>query len=107
MIALLGAVAGGTIYLGLPVGRLRNPAPRTRALLNAVAVGVLLFLLWDVLTHAWEPADQAIGKHQYLRTLLDGVVLAAGLGCGLLTLVYFDRWVASRRTGDRARVPAV
>src|SRR6185436_12430297 len=58
-IALLGAIAGFTIFLGLPVGRLRNPAPRLRALLNAGAVGILVFLLWDVLAHAWEPGSSA------------------------------------------------
>ena len=32
-IAALGAIAGVTIFIGLPVGRVRNAAPRTRALL--------------------------------------------------------------------------
>src|SRR2546430_14047261 len=64
-IALLGAVAGFTIFLGLPIGRLRNPAPRLRALLNAAAARILLFLLWDVLAHAREPVDAALGKHDY------------------------------------------
>jgi ZIP family zinc transporter len=95
-IALLGAVAGFTIFLGLPIGRLRNPAPRLRALLNAVAVGILLFLLWDVLAHAWEPVDAALGKHDYAPAAGNGLVLAAGIGIGLLGLVYFDRWVARR-----------
>ena len=63
-IALLGAIAGFTIYLGLPIGRLNNPHPKLRALLNAVAIGILIFLLWDVLAHAWEPIDTALGKHQ-------------------------------------------
>ena len=58
---LLGFIAGVTILLGLPVGRLRRPAPTLRALLNAVAVGVLLFLVWDVLSAAWEPIDAALG----------------------------------------------
>jgi zinc transporter, ZIP family len=48
----LGAIAGFTIYLGPPIGRLRSPLPRLRALLNAVAAGILIFLLWDVLAHA-------------------------------------------------------
>src|SRR3954465_11516013 len=122
-IALLGAIAGFTIFLGLPVGRLRNPAPRLRALLNAGAVGILVFLLWDVLAHAWEPIDDALGEHHYGAAAANGVALpagtpsgpppgsgvrpAAGLGAGLLGLVYFDRWVARR--GDAARpapVPA-
>ena len=61
-IALLGAIAGFTIYLGLPIGRLRNPAPRLRAFLNSLATGILLFLFWDVITHAWEPIDDAISN---------------------------------------------
>jgi ZIP family zinc transporter len=96
-IALLGAVAGLTIVLGLPVGRLRNPAPTLRAVLNAGAIGVLLFLLWDILAHAWEPVDGALGKHEYGSALGDGVVLGAGVVVGLLGLVYFDRWIAQRR----------
>lgn len=52
-ITMLGAIAGFTIYLGLPIGRLKNPARRLRAALNAVAIGILVFLVWDVLTAAW------------------------------------------------------
>jgi zinc transporter, ZIP family len=105
-IALLGAIAGLTIFLGLPVGRLRNPAPKLRALLNAVAVGILLFLLWDVLAHAWEPVDAALGKHEYGPAVGNGLVLAAGLIVGLLGLVYFDRWLARRGAKLRAATPA-
>ncbi|WP_030438625.1 ZIP family metal transporter [Actinoplanes subtropicus] len=104
-IALLGAIAGFTIFLGLPIGRLRNPAPRLRAMLNATAVGILVFLLWDVLAHAWEPIDGALGEHHYGSAVGNGVVLATGLGAGLLGLVYFDRWVARR--GGAARPVAV
>src|SRR5690349_24153825 len=104
-IALLGAIAGFTIVLGLPVGRLRSPAPRTRALLNAGAVGILLFLLWDVLAHAWEPVDGALGRHAYASAVGQGLVLGAGVTLGLLGLVYFDRWVARR--GKRAGTSAV
>src|SRR5919108_100222 len=38
-IALLGLVAGSTIFLGLPVGRLRRPAGQL-ALLVAAAIGL-------------------------------------------------------------------
>ncbi|MEU7872574.1 ZIP family metal transporter [Dactylosporangium sp. NPDC049140] len=101
-IALLGAIAGFTIFLGLPVGRLRNPAPRLRALLNAGAVGILLFLLWDVLAHAWEPVDAALSQQDYAPAAGNGLVLATGIGFGLLGLVYFDRWVARRGAGRQA-----
>ena len=101
-IALLGAVAGCTIFLGLPVGRVRAPMPRIRALLNALAIGILVFLLWDVLAAAWEPVDGALQEHSYGPALRDGLVLAVGTGLGLFGLVYFDRWVArrARRHGE-------
>jgi ZIP family zinc transporter len=109
-IALLGAVAGFTIYLGLPVGRLRQPAPKVRASLNAVATGILLFLFWDVLTHAWEPIDEALADGQTGTAFGRGVILAVGLGVSLLGLVYFDRWMgrrAQRDIGVTAAAPAV
>jgi ZIP family zinc transporter len=96
-IALLGAIAGFTIYLGLPVGRLRSPAPRLRAGLNALAIGILIFLVWDVLTHAWEPIDSALSDHDWGTVASGGLVLAAGLTLGLVGLVYYDRWSLRRR----------
>jgi ZIP family zinc transporter len=57
---VLGFIAGATILLGLPIGRLKRPAPALRMMLNAVAVGILLFLVWDVLSAAWEPIDAAL-----------------------------------------------
>ncbi|MER5916653.1 ZIP family metal transporter [Streptomyces sp. NPDC001982] len=97
-IALLGAIAGFTIYLGLPIGRLRTPTPRLKAGLNAVAIGILTFLVWDVLTHAWEPVDAALGKHAWGNVASGGATLAAGLTIGLAGLVHYDAWVSRRRT---------
>ena len=98
---LLGLVAGGTIVIGLPVGRLRRPAPRLRALLNAMAVGVLIFLVWDVLSHAWEPVDAALTSvhagHGGLGSAIGyGLLFAAGLSVGLLSLLGYETWMASR-----------
>ncbi|MEV4263516.1 ZIP family metal transporter [Kribbella sp. NPDC049584] len=95
-IALLGAIAGFTIFLGLPLGRLRNPAPRLRAALNAVAIGILLFLLWDVLGQAWDPTDAALSDHGWGKAVVSGLVLAIGFGIGLIGLVRYDRWIARR-----------
>ena len=53
-ITLLGFVAGVTILIGLPIGRVRNASPALRAFLNATAIGILVFLLVDVLSHAQE-----------------------------------------------------
>ena len=96
-IALMGAIAGFTIYLGLPIGRIRADLPRLKSALNAVAIGILLFLVWDVLTHAWEPIDGAIGHHHWGPALQDGLVLAVGLTAGLTGLAHYDRWAAARR----------
>jgi ZIP family zinc transporter len=96
-IALLGAIAGFTIYLGLPIGRLKSPAPRLRAGLNAVAIGILVFLLWDVLSAAWEPTHTALSDHHWGTAATGGLVLAAGLMAGLVGLVYWDRFMAARR----------
>lgn len=72
-IALLGAIAGFTIYLGLPLGRVRTPLPKVKALLNAIATGILVFLLFDVLKHAWEPIDEALGHQKIGEALGNGV----------------------------------
>jgi zinc transporter, ZIP family len=98
---LLGFIAGVTILLGLPIGRLRAPAPALRALLNATAVGVLLFLFWDVLSAAWAPIDDALtsvhdGKGGLGTAAGYGVLFAAGLAVGLLALVYYESWMARR-----------
>lgn len=88
---VLGAIAGFTIYLGLPIGRLRTPLAKLKTALNSVAVGVLVFLLWDVLTHAWERIDQALGAHRIGAALGNGLVLADAFSVGLLGLVWVDR----------------
>jgi ZIP family zinc transporter len=95
-VLLLGGIAGMTILLGLPVGRLRNPAPRLRAFLNAVAIGILVFLLFDVLSHADEPVKTALtnatdGTGTWWRFAGLAAVFTLGVGIGLIGLVYFDR----------------
>jgi ZIP family zinc transporter len=96
---LLGFIAGVTILLGLPIGRLRTATPTLSALLNATAVGVLLFLFWDVLSAAWVPIDNALsaahlGKGGLGTAAGYGVLFTAGLAVGLLSLVYYESWMA-------------
>jgi ZIP family zinc transporter len=100
---LLGLVAGATILLGLPIGRLRRPAPAMRALLNAVAIGVLVFLVWDVFSAAWEPIDAALGRLHDGGNGLGaavgyGALFTAGLGLGLVGLATYERWMVRRAT---------
>jgi zinc transporter, ZIP family len=103
-VVLLGAIAGFTIFLGLPIGRLRGGRAWVKALLSAIAIGILIFLLIDIVAHAWDPIDEALTRHRLGTAVGDGAVLAAGLGLGLLGLVYFDQW-AARRAGSRQDRP--
>ena len=103
---LLGFIAGITILLGLPLGRIRRPMPQMRLMLNAIAVGVLLFLVWDVLSHAWEPVDDALSAlHEHTGGLGPvfgyGALFAAGLSLGLLSLVAYDRYLARMKRPSR------
>jgi zinc transporter, ZIP family len=105
---VLGFIAGVTILLGLPLGRLRAPAERTRVFLNAIAVGILVFLLWDVLTHAFEPIDTALGAWRDgtggLGPVLEyGVLFFVGLSVGFGALVGYETWLhhrVGRSSGD-------
>jgi zinc transporter, ZIP family len=101
-IALLGAIAGFTIFLGLPIGRLRNPAPRAKALLNALAIGILLFLLWDVLSQAIEPVEKALTavaidhNGSWSTFFAFGAIVIGGVSFGLMSLTYYDKWMTGR-----------
>lgn len=95
-ILLLGLLAGATIYLGLPIARLKNPPRSLQSFLNAVATGILFFLLFDVLSQATGPVDNALhsltdahGSGQTFALYL--IALLGGLAVGLLALVAFER----------------
>ena len=98
---ILGAIAGMTILLGLPVARLKRPMPGARQFLNAVAIGILVFLIWDVMSHAWTPIDNALAKlHGHTAGVWPvvgyGSLFFAGIGVGLIGLVYYERLLARR-----------
>jgi len=57
---VMAAIAGFTIFLGLPFARLKNPPRSLQALLNALATGILIFLLWDIISKASEPIESAL-----------------------------------------------
>ena len=109
-ILALGAVAGFTIFIGLPMGRMRGMSPGVRTLLNALAIGILTFLLWDVLSGAVEPVEARLeAAHEdgasWGPFVGHSALLAVGLGVGLLALVYYDRLLPRRRSvGDGASI---
>ena len=92
----LGLLAGGTIILGLPVARLRTTSTRTRALLNAVSTGVLIFLLVEMTGHALEEIEELVEQAaeqatSFVPALRHGALFAVGFSLGLLGLVFFER----------------
>jgi ZIP family zinc transporter len=109
-ILLLGLIAGSTIFLGLPIGRMRRAAPGLRHFLSALATGILIFLIWDVFSHAYAPIDTALANlRNHTATIWPVFGYASlfflGTGVGLLSLVYYERFLARhkpQRTGPGA-----
>jgi zinc transporter, ZIP family len=101
-ILVLGAIAGATILLGLPLGRLATPSIRLKAALSAMATGILLFLLFDVLEGAVEPVDGALGSAvhhggSWGRFSWYVTLFGLGIAAGLMSLVYYDGWMKRKR----------
>jgi ZIP family zinc transporter len=94
---LLGAIAGATIFLGLPIGRMQNVSAGTKAFLASTATGVLVFLFWDVLSQAVDPIESALTAGRDGRFLWLAFLLLAGFSVGLMSLVYYDLWMKRRR----------
>jgi ZIP family zinc transporter len=96
-ILLLGALAGLTIFIGLPMGRLHNVGQGFKAFLSATATGILLFLFWDVVVEAIGPVEEALNASQWGRFSWLAALAFGGFGLGLLSLVYYDTWMKVRR----------
>jgi ZIP family zinc transporter len=80
---LLGALAGFTIYLGLPFGRLQLLGDKARVALAMFAVGVLAFLFVDVFEHAFEIVEHAVeGFKDGEQGIGNAIGLSALLGIG-------------------------
>jgi ZIP family zinc transporter len=104
-VLILGAIAGGTIFLGLPVGRVRNLGAPVRAGLSALATGILIFLLWDVLSGAVEPIEGALDERHWGPFSGYAAIGLAGFALGLIGLVYYAEWM--QRQSSRRVTPLV
>jgi zinc transporter ZupT len=90
---ILGLVAGFTIFFGLPVAKLRNVSPQAMSLLNSLAIGVLFFLLFDVVKQASQPVEDSLhvwvtGGGDANNFILLTLVFVIGIAVGLVGLVY-------------------
>jgi ZIP family zinc transporter len=95
---LLGALAGFTIYLGLPLGRIELVGNRARVGLAMFAVGVLAFLLVDIGEHALEIVEHAVegfdeGEESIWRVMGLVALLAGGFAAGTAGLATLERWM--------------
>ena len=93
---LLGSIAGFTIFLGLPLARLQNVSARRKGFLNAIAIGILVFLIIDVFGHAWDSTgvvarDTFSGKIPLATGIPTILALFGGLAIGLLGLVFYEK----------------
>jgi ZIP family zinc transporter len=96
-ILILGAIAGLTIFIGLPIGRMHKVSLATKGFLSAAATGILIFLLWDILAGAVEPVEEALKAGQDGRFAWFATLLTIGFGVGLVSLVLYDGWMKRRR----------
>jgi zinc transporter, ZIP family len=92
---LLGSIAGFTIFLGLPLAVLQNVSSKKKGFLNAIAIGILVFLIIDVFGHAWDSVgnvaqDTFSGKVAFSTGVSTILALFGGLAIGLLGLVFYE-----------------
>ena len=93
---LLGALAGFTIFLGLPAGRIKLLSDRSRVGLAMFSVGILAFIFVDVLEHGLGIVDGALdsfkedgGSFGHLAVLT--LLLIVGFGLGSAGLGILER----------------
>ena len=92
----LGALAGFTIYIGLPLARLRLLSDRWRVALAMFAVGVLAFLFIDVMGHGIGILQDAVkgfskGQESLGHTVVLALVLGGGFATGTAGLALLER----------------
>lgn len=108
---LLGALAGFTIYLGLPIGRLKQVSPKLHTFLSMLSAGIIFFLLFDILSNLSKPIEASLlevtrGQASILDFLLLLGVFIIGFGVGLLGLIIFEqRFLQSDMGSDKRLSP--
>ncbi len=94
--AVLGAIAGFTIYIGLPVGRMERVNDRARVALAMFSVGILAFIFMDVTTHGQEIVASALSSFKDHHDSFGHVVglfalLALGFTAGVAGISAVER----------------
>jgi zinc transporter, ZIP family len=104
--AALGAFAGSTIFLGLPLGRVRSLSVKTRGFLGTLSAGILVFILWDVLTQAIDTLGSSLATAQAGGSWTSFVLRGATFGLTFAVGAVGLGWVEQRFLG-RSPAPIV
>ncbi len=105
---LLGAIAGYTIFLGLPFARLRRVSQSWGIAAEAGSAGILLFLVVDIvgqLTGLIEGAVTNLPRDGAGNLAALSLIALAGLAAGLLGLVWVTRFIDRRADASTAGEP--
>jgi ZIP family zinc transporter len=99
--AALGAIAGFTIYIGLPVGRMERVSDRMRVALAMFSVGILAFIFMDVTTHGQEIVSDALSSFKDHHDSFGHVLglfalLAVGFTAGVAGISAVERRLRGR-----------
>ena len=91
---LLGAIAGFTIFLGFPIAIL-DVDKKTKGFLNAIAIGILIFIVVDVFENAWESvvttATRSLsGSLPISDSIIDLSTMFFGIALGLIGLSFYE-----------------
>ena len=104
---LLGAIAGFTIYLGLPIGRIKGMSEKSRSFLSMISVGILIFLFFDIFGQLSEPIEANLTQAKFAEFSLLFGIFAVGFGTGLLGLIAFEqRFIRSALVANQILPPA-
>jgi ZIP family zinc transporter len=98
---LMGAIAGFTIYIGLPLGRVERVDDRIRVALAMFSVGILAFIFMDVTNHGQQIVDSTLRnfkdhKTSFAHALGLFALLAAGFTVGTAGISAIERRLRSR-----------
>ena len=94
---ILGAIAGITIFLGLPIARWRGASEKLRGVLALASAGVLLFLIIEVGYQAMESVEVSVKAETFGTALSKVLILVFGFSIGLIGLA----WIEERRGRKR------
>jgi zinc transporter ZupT len=94
----LGLLAGFTIFIGLPIVALIGDNERSKGFLSAIAAGILLFILIEILSDGAEPITATRG---ILHLAGYSALYLAGFTIGVFTLVAYEDRLVRRMKAQR------